>query len=765
MKISLNWLKKYVKVPVNDEELVRLIGARLVEVEGVIDETNKYDNIYVVKVVACERIPETHLSLCQIDAGRDEPVQVVCGAPNVREGMLAVWIAPGAIVPASVHEDAPFVIGKRKMQGYESCGMLAGADELDFDDKHEKIAEIDPEMAKPGDLLADVFELRDLILEIENKSLTHRPDCFGIIGFAREVSGILGIKFDENKINDNLKIDNNIKIKIENDNICARYSAVVMKKHGELKKKYLTWQDTVLCKSGMRPVDAVVDVTNYLMLLTGQPLHAFDYDKFVAVGGLEKPEIRIRLAHEGEKLLLLDDREIDLNGNDIVICSGEAPVALAGAMGGKSTEIGENTRNVILESATFSLYNLRKTQMAHGIFSEAITRFTKGQPAYQTLAVAEQCAEMLSEGFRVVGVADEYTKPGEDIVVKITTSEINNLLGTKYDEELIVKTLENVGFQVKVGHEVLEVLAPKWRTDIHIKEDIIEEVGRLLGYDNIMPTLPLHKTAEPNKMWNLKRSVREIMAKMGANEVLTYSFVSGKVLERAGQDVDNSYRIINSISPELQYVRQSVVPSLLEKTYMNEKLPVEKFAIFEINKVYRKEWGVDDEEVPAEGVTLGCVVAERKNKDAAFYKAKWYVAKLLEELNIVAEFLPVEDTNKAEVRPFEPKRTAEIRIDGEYIGIVGEFKNSVKNEFKLAPYVAGSEMDFVKILAHAGAKKEIRLGERKIEDLTVTTDKTYAETLTAVQEKYPGAKITPGTIYQAIGQKTKNITFHIELML
>ena len=209
MRISLNWLKKYVKIGVSDEELVRLIGARLVEVEEVIDERHKYDDIYVVRVVKAGKIPETHLTLCAIDVGggelaakndadKDGLVQVVCGAPNVREGMLAAWIAPGAVVPASVHEDAPFVIGERKMLGkYESHGMIAGADELDFDDKHEKIAEIDPEMAQAGDKLSEVLELDDLVLDIENKSLTHRPDCFGIIGFAREVAGILGEQFCE----------------------------------------------------------------------------------------------------------------------------------------------------------------------------------------------------------------------------------------------------------------------------------------------------------------------------------------------------------------------------------------------------------------------------------------------------------------------------------------------------------------------------------------------------------------------------------------
>ena len=207
MRISLNWLKKYVDIKISDEELVRLIGARLVEVEGVIDETHKYDNIYIVRVESTEKIPDTHLTLCKINVGDveiknvpkvDGLVQVMCGAPNVHAGMMAAWIAPGAIVPASVHEDAPFVIGKRTMlKKYDSYGMLAAADELDLGVDHEGIIEIDPEAAKPGEVFADVFDLKDKILDIENKSLTHRPDCFGLIGFAREVAGILGQKFEE----------------------------------------------------------------------------------------------------------------------------------------------------------------------------------------------------------------------------------------------------------------------------------------------------------------------------------------------------------------------------------------------------------------------------------------------------------------------------------------------------------------------------------------------------------------------------------------
>ena len=790
MRISLNWLKKFVRINVSDDELVRLIGARLVEVEEVIDETSKYNNIYVVKVASAEKIDGTHLTLCQIDAGEvDVPkveknsaglIQVVCGAPNVRVGMLAAWIAPGAIVPASVHEDAPFVIGKRKMLGkFESNGMLAGADELDFGDDHSGIAEIDPMMAKAGDKLADVFELDDKILDIENKSLTHRPDCFGMIGFAREVAGILGEKFNEPVIGASDRNDGygtmrksrgnaasgytrEVEVAVASADICARYTALVLEKHGEIKKKYLTWQDTILSKSGMRPVSPIVDATNYIMLLTGQPLHAFDYDKFVKVGGDKEPKIVVRLARKGESLELIDGKTAALNENDIVICSNDIPVALAGAMGGASTEIDDDTKNIILESATFSLYNLRKTQMEHGIFSEAITRFTKGQPAYQTLLAAEACVDLLSDGFRVTGMTDKVDGGGKDIVVKITTMEINRLLGTGYDDDLVIKTLSSVGFVVKNHKGELMISVPEWRTDIHIKEDIIEEVGRLLGYDNIMPTLPRHQTADGNKIWNLKSEIRETLRSFGANEVLTYSFVSERLIKKSGLNEENSYKIVNSISPDLQLIRQSIVPSLLDKAYMNQKMPIEKFALFEMNKVYRKEWGVNDEGVPVEKTRLGFVIAERKNSGTAYYAAKKYVEKMLSGFGIEVEFLPIKKQTADNV-PFEEKRAAEMWCGGSYLGVVGEFKNSVRRNFKLAEYLAGFEVD-VEEISRQRRQKNVGndFGVKAKEDLTLTTGKSYADALMKVQTDNPGATISPVGIYRPENSEERNITFHIE---
>ncbi len=788
MKISLNWLKKYVEVPaeVSDEDLIRLIGARLVEVEGVIDETHKYDNIYIVRVEKAEKIPDTHLTLCQINDGGSELIQVVCGAPNVREGMLAVWIKPGAIVPVSVHEDAPFVIGKRKMLGkYESNGMLAGADELDFGGDHSGIVEINPEIARPGELLADVFNLRDLILEIENKSLTHRPDTFGIIGFAREVAGILGVKFAEPEFlfkeevfpegflvgtSEGISsINSNLKIEITDASVCQRYSCAVLKVNEIMAEdRYLSEIKILLAKSGMQTVSRIVDITNYLMLLTGQPLHAFDYDKFLAIGKSETPKILIRVAKEGEKIELLDGEQIVCNSSDILVTSSDVPVAMAGAMGAKNTEIDENTKNILLESATFSLYNLRKTQMAHGIFSEAITRFTKGVPAGGTFNVLAEAVREING--KPLEARDVFPGIKDVNVVKITTDEINGLLGTDYGEDLIMSTLINVGFEVKKHENVLEIMAPFWRTDIHIQEDIIEEVGRLLGYDNIKPTLPLHATADQNEMFELKHELRNKMSCFGANEVLTYSFVSANLLKKADQDVKNSYKIVNSISPELQYVRQSIVPSLLDKVYLNEKLPVEKFAIFEMNKIYQKNLGFSSENVPIEKNQLGFVVAERKNHETAYYKAKKYVDALLNGYGIEAIYVPLK-INEAMAQPFEPKRTAEIRLKNNseiLIGVVGEFKKSVQNNFKLADYLAGFEIDLDLILTYRTHEHKICFNEIEERDLTVITEDSYAETTAKIEkilmENEAKAIIAPGTIYRPENAKEKHITLHLRFL-
>jgi len=757
----------------------------------------------------------------------------------------------------------------RKLRGYVSNGMLAGPDELDFYERTDDVVYIDPDDAQPGDDFAEKFGLNDTLLDIENKSLTHRPDCFGVIGFAREVAGILGQPAGEwlnnfdaaghyaekiiskaelsftgltGESSNSLQLDSpnksandkvSLKATIVDPELCPRYQAVVLEGFKDDKPKYLTEQDLLLAKSGMRPIDPIVDVTNYLMLLTGQPLHAFDYDKLVEVGGKPEAEVIVRAAKKGEKLILLDGKEIEMAENDIVITSNNVPVALAGAMGGANTAIDRSTKRIVIESATFNLYNLRGTQFRHGIFSEAITRFTKGQPPALTEPVIKEAIIMLTEncGMRQAGaIEDAYPRKITNPTIDITLDQINNLLGTGFTVDQVKTTLENIDYKVGIiasnakqssachpsknlqsrtrsgivsGSSKKEVVkddtlsnwipgqarndeavnfsvqAPFWRTDIHIPEDIIEDVGRINGYENIALALPKRDftAVNLNPMIQLKDQVRETLASFGANEVLTYSFVHGDLLKKVGQDPANSYKIINSISPALQYYRQSLLPSLLEKTYLNIKVPFDNFALFEINKIHQKAYGMTDENVPVEKDKLGFVVADRKRTDAAYYLAKKYADELFKKLGLDVKYLPLENAHPTG-ELFEPKRAAQIKLDDnnykECLGVIGELKSSVRRNLKLPEFVAGFELNLDRILELtrnvSAGYRPLATTEKTDRDLTlqVSSDKTFAEVENVVREILENLsenfiwELTPSGIF-APNEKLKNITFHLEI--
>ncbi len=784
MLISVNWLKKFVSIDCSDQQLVDLIGSRLVEIEETIDLGERYKNIYVVEVKTCEKIPETHLSLCTIDAGNvklagldgqdTHAIQVVCGAPNVHAGMFAVWIAPGAMVPASFHEDELFMIGKRKMLGkYLSYGMLAGADELDFGDDHSGIVEIDPKIAKPGIALADLFDLNDTILNIENKSLTHRPDTFGLIGFAREVAGILGQQFIEPTLPQIDTVENpNISLKITTDaKLCPRYSAIVLEKHGDLgKSHYLTFEQTLLARSGMRAIDPIVDATNYFMLLTGQPLHAFDYDKFVKVGGNKTAHVKVRTAKDKEKIVLLDGTNITMTPDDIVITSNDVPVALAGAMGGANTIIDEHTERVLLESATFNLFNLRRTQMNHGIFSEAIQRFTKGQPASQTLQNAAACAKSLHDILRPLTTVDCYPKPVKPITVKLTIDEINDTLGTKYTAGQIVKTLTNVGFEVDHNRDNLTVVAPLWRTDIAIPVDIIEEIGRLNGYDNIAPVVPPHHTAQENPLAEAKVLLRHLLAVAGANELLTYSFIPETLMTKVGQDPNKSFRIVNSISPDLQYIRQTIAPSLLQKAYANLKNGYNRFVLFEIGQVLSKSFSVDDDKIPMPEHHVALVAANKKDLPQ-YYQLKLYIEHIARAFGAEFEFRPFTPAKDKRDAYYEPKRSAHIYLADQYMGTIGEIKGSVAQAMKLPRGTAVAEVTIDgSNYAASDYIPEFHFGNYpKVErDVTLTpksAETTYANLYQQIAKILTDQglifTITPLSIYQAPGKSIAKTTFRL----
>ena len=739
MIISLNWLKKYVKIEKSVGELATLIGARLVEIEEVKDISEKYRGAVIVEVAKCEKIEGSdHLSLTLVDdcgimdsIDRDEDglAQVVCGAPNVRAGMLAVWLPPSSIVPETYGTDKPFVLEPKKLQGYVSQGMLAGLDELDMGDRTSGIAEISREVAKAGDKFSDIFGLDDTLLDIENKSLTHRPDCFGVIGFAREVAGILGQKFETAEwllkpIETEASGDEKVEIVIEDAELCSRYEAVVMELSETKLENTLLEMQTYLARSGMRPIDRIVDVTNEVMLLTGQPLHAFDYDKLVKVGGLDHAKIIVRAARKGEKLELLDGKTIELTESDIVITSNDVPVALAGAMGGKNTMIDESTKRIILESATFNLYNLRTTQMRHGIFSEAITRFTKGQPPALADYVIRKAVKAMEEycGVKVISrIWDEYPEAVENLAIEVSADKVNGILGSDYSWEEMETVLRNVGFEVwcdceeenACKCETVKVRAPYWRTDVRIFEDVAEEIGRIKGFDGIERRLPKreYRAIDAEKMGELKSKIREVMTSAGANEVLTYSFVNSKLLEKAGQDAENSYKIINSISPDLEYCRQSLTPNLLDKAYANVKAGFDKFALYEVNKISQKSDGLDSEKVPVEKNKVAMVYVDRKRRGDAYYVARKYARYLLDLLGIESEFGRLESENAVD-RSFENKRSASVcdRVTGQVLGVVGEYKQAVRRAFKLPEYVAGFELEIecIQVVMEDGGRRRYK---------------------------------------------------------
>ncbi len=796
MIISVNWLKKFTDITVPVDELATLIGARLVEIEGVEDLGEKYKDVIVAKVVECGPLENSdHLNVTKIDDGgvvpdveRDENglVQVVCGAPNVREGLLVAWLPPRSVVPETFHGVEPFVLGAKPLRGVMSNGMIASARELDLYDDHSGILELDKEAA-PGTSFAELYELNDYLLDIENKSLTHRPDAFGVIGFAREVAGIQGLPFKTpdwlGALEAAIENDGSAeapRITIEDPSLSDRFEAIVLSGVDESAQSPIQMQ-TYLARSGVRPINASVDVSNYLMILTGQPSHTYDYDKLRVVAG-DDFTIRVRLAHEGEKLVLLDGKEVELDTSDVVIAAGETAVGLAGIMGGQSTLVDATTKNVLLEVATFDLYHMRSSQMRHGIFSEAVTRFTKGIPAPLSHPVMTEAVKLLKEhtGARVTSASvQDYPGVRQSITVQVSEKQVNDTLGTQFSADDIASLLSNVGFEVTFEDLVATVHVPYWRQDIHIAEDVIEEVGRLAGFDTINPTVPRRDfvAVAPTEFDALRTALRKSLVRAGANEVLTYSFVHGDILTKAGQSTNNAYRIVNSISPELQYYRQSLTPSLLTHVFPNIKAGYGSFALFELNKVHQKSDGLTDEQVPVERDSLSLVISDGKGKGAAYYQAKHMLEYVLEGLGVTPAYRPLEDTTDTDAAytPFEPKRSA-IVLDAktnEVLGVVGEYKKSVQKAFKTPEYTAGFEIGPRALLRSV---KEVGIryqplsrypGTERDICFQVAQGVSYS-TIVGTAEQYLAKTeliiaVSPLDMYQPEAGDTKNVTIRIAL--
>lgn len=822
MKVSLNVIKQLINFELPPvDELIQRINQQLGKVDRVENLAERYRGARVVRVVECAKHPNAdRLSVTKIDDGmavpdvpRDENglVQVVCGAPNVQAGMWAVWLPPTSTVPASILEGEPFTLDARKLRGVLSQGMLAAVDELAIGTDHEGIVALTPrdlpagKALQPGADFAALFGLDDYVLDIENKMFTHRPDCFGQLGVAREIAGILHQPFTSPTWYNLEQVcgdGDSVSLAVSNDipQLVPRFMAVVIR--GVQVTPSPFWLQCQLVAMGAKPINNIVDATNYVMLMTAQPTHAYDYDT------LHGGQLGVRMARQGEMLALLSGKTIELTPDDIVIADAQGPVGLGGIMGGSRTEVSATTTTIVLECATFDMYAVRKMAMRHGVFTDALARFNKGQSPLQNPAVLNRLIGMVggeqashvadSKPFTSEhgGILDDYfAGKYEPATIDITSRFINQRLGSHLTENDICTLLNNVeihshGPEKELGYICLQV--PFWRTDLETKEDIVEEIGRLHGFDTVPRQLPMRRIqpARKNPRRELKRVVREALAKAGANEVLSYSFVHERVLKGAGQDPDQAFRLSNALSPDLQYYRLSVLPSLLDKVHANIKAGHSEFMLFEIGKGHTKaQMGEDG--LPAEQSLIDLVYSSKKPQaGAAFYRVRATLDQLAHDSGLILVYTPVTAAQDDPMyAPFDINRSAHVWVEGsevagqserQLIGVVGELRPAVVKHFKLPDYTAAAslrldvmEQVWRDTAVHYQPMSRYPTTARDI-SIQTSIEVTYDELMQAVlsamaraSETYPDVTIrdlTPLSIYKATPDAShQTTTFRLTL--
>jgi phenylalanyl-tRNA synthetase beta chain len=808
MKVSINTAQRFSNVDLKGIErdvLLKRIGEQLGAVEATFDYAPRYAGIYVARVVSSVDHPDSdHLHVCMIDDGgvvqgverdKDGLVQVVCGAPNAREGITVAWLPPGSTVPKSYDEAEKFVLGKREIRGQLSNGMLASPSELGMYEDHAGILEIEDsdvgaELMKPGTEFVKLYGLDDYIVDCENKMFTHRPDCFGVLGVAREIAGISGLGYVSpewylNAKNVAITSDKTIVSKDEIPAKVPRFLLQVVDLLTVLPSPI--WMRAYLTRVGIKPINNIVDLSNYYMQLAAQPTHAFDYDK---VKALCSGEVSVfpRMAVAGERLKLLNGKEIELSEDDIVIATETQVIALAGIMGGSETEVDENTKAIVLETATFDMYTIRRSSMRHGLFTDAVTRNNKGQSPLQNDRVAAKIvADMVETYGAVAGMIYDSGAPevAHAKPVEVSAEFINSRLGTDISADAMVKLLANVEISALVNGSVLMVTPPFWRTDLELKEDIVEEIGRLYGYDKINVVLP-NRTTKPtlrNKLMDYKDSLRDSLTAAGANEVLTYSFIHGDLMRRTGTDPDKwAYHIRNAISPDLQYYRTSLLPSLIAKVQQNLRSDMvrsddNEFAIYEVGKA-RVKGHNDDDGLPQEFERLALVfaaddkTAARKYHGSATYMAKQYLLPLL---NGPVEFAPLTTNDYPITSVYEMARSATITLNGQLLGVVGEFRAEAKKAYKLPDYCAGFELDLGLLMANSVLAKysPISTYPKTQQDITlsVPSEVSFAQVIGNIKQELNSSKsehgyeyrLSPRDIFQKDDQQNTNMTFRIWL--
>jgi len=794
MKLAIKVVEEYTGIKIELDELLNILSSKIGEVEDINNLSEMYKGIFVAQITYKEEHPDAQkLCIYKITIGEDEDIQVVAGDKTLEVGDKVAYIVPRSIVPSTYKTSEEFEIKAIKMRGILSNGMLCSEKELNIGPDHNRVLKLDIN-APVGENFATYFGFDDIVLDIENKALTNRGDLFGILGLAREIAGGKNVKFsspDWYKGEIYTVEGESINLEIENQAsaLCSRYVGAVI--DNIRIQESPVWLKSILLKSGIRPINNIVDITNYLSVLVGQPLHAFDYDKVVEKdqNSNGNAKIVVRLAKDGETIHTLDNNLVTLKSDTLVIADSTNPIAIAGVIGGMDTEVDINTTRIILESANFDRFNIRKTSMSLGIFTDAVTRFTKALDPNQCLNVLQYASSLIKElsgGEISSKIVDVYPEIVEPRIITLSISKLNEHLGTTLSKEEIKNILENIEYNISENHEsedYLTVQSPTFRTDISIPEDIHEDIGRIYGYEKILPVLPLREisASNKNKLLALKSKIRSILSNSGANEIITYSFVGKDLIERSNQDANLAYHLKNALSPDLAFMRTSLLTSMLSKAQENIQRNIPTLCMYEFNIAHQKG-NMDKFQLPHEQWNMSLLFSTRESlfEGNPYYQVKRYLGKVFDTLGIEGvEYRLISKSSERNlalwimnlIPIFNEKGSALVIYKGNVIGIVGDIKRNVKDNFKLPKYTAGLEIDIQKLAKFKTNKKSISNNSKYpsiTQDITIVVENKieYNEiekTLyNIINSKNRKANIECLDIYSK-DNITKNITVRISI--
>ena len=725
MKVSLSWLKDYVRIETDIHDLTSALTMAGLEIESIADPFDYLEKVVVGRIIEIKPHPNAgKLKICRVDAG-DRILQVVCGAPNVKENLLAPLALPGTVLPDGS------LLAECEIRGQKSEGMLCSERELELGEDGSGI------MVLPGNLqagcnIARAIGLSDYVLEI---GLTpNRSDCLSVIGIAREIAAIQKFKIkypDIKRPGKNKEIFDFTSVKIEAPEHCPRYAAGLVTDITVAPSPF--WLRKRLISVGQRPINNIVDITNFIMLECGQPLHAFDFDL------LAENRIVVRTATKGETFITLDRKERILDPDMLMICDGKKPVAIAGVMGGLNSEIGNSTKRVLIESAYFNPLSIRKTSKKIGLSTEASYRFERGVDPDGTVKALVRAAGIVTEmgnGKSIKGIIDEYPLIQKTETIELSISATGRVLGTELDKSTIRSLLESIEFKVKnSGADTIKVTPPSFRVDIARPVDLMEEAARLYGYNRIPASLPLmqSETSQPLKTLVLRETIKNIMTGLSFTEAVNYSFISESSCDRLNLSSDDPKRrllhVLNPLTEEQNVMRTSLVPGLLETMHRNLSQQVRNLKIFETGKIFLSKGNesLPEEIEMAAGLMTGGRYSQawyENDTDCDFYDIKGAVEGLLAGLNIDnVRFtkMPVELCSYTRYG-----YSAQIIAGNETIGIIGEVHPEVLCNFDLKQKAFIFELNCNTVLSLSGRDKTARQLPKfpaSTRDITIITDK------------------------------------------